>query len=250
MAKEQVNRDLRLTTPLMEGPDVRALQEALNRIPDRFPRIVEFELAEDGLLGEQTLQATFKGAHAMGLIRRSLDDIEKKHLIGQPVQKLLRSPRTRSDAQKKRGEERREALRKRLDRRPSLRSVRVTSRAGNPHWGGSNDVMEGFVEPFLVKRGLPLGSGKRTPAHNTSIGGSPTSDHLTTKTRTAARDFPTTAGEDDARALANEMGFQAWRPNSHDSFTFLAGGQGFRAQILWGAAIDHDDHVHVGIAVT
>jgi hypothetical protein len=40
------------------------------------------------------------------------------------------------------------------------------------------------------------------------------------------------------------------RPNSHDGFTFSAGGGSFRAQILWGAAIDHDDYVHGGIAVT
>lgn len=248
MAKEEVHRDLLLTSPLTEGPDVKALQQGLNKIANSFPRVTQFELAEDGALGEKTLQATFKAAHVIGLIRRSLNDIEKKRVIAQPVQRLLRDPSTRSDAQKKRGDGRREALRKKLDRRPSLGGVQVSSSAGSPHWGGSNDVMEDFVEPFLVKRGLPLGSGKRTPAQNKTVGGSATSDHLTTKTTTAARDFPTLAGEDDARALANAMGFESWRPNSHDGFTFSAGGRSFRAQILWGAAIDHDDHVHVGIA--
>jgi hypothetical protein len=119
---------------------------------------------------------------------------------------------------------------------------------GNPHWGGSGDVITAFVEPFMVKRGLPIGSGKRTPAHNKAVGGSPTSDHLTTKTRTGARDFPTFAGEDDARALAEAMGIASWQPNSFTTFPFSAGGRGFHVQILWGAQIQHGDHVHVGIS--
>jgi hypothetical protein len=32
---------------------VKALQQALNKIPNWFPRIVDFELAEDGVLGER-----------------------------------------------------------------------------------------------------------------------------------------------------------------------------------------------------
>lgn len=130
----------------------------------------------------------------------------------------------------------------------SLEDVQVTLSPGDPHWGGSNDVMQQYVEPFMVKRGLPVGSGKRTPAENTAVGGSPTSDHLTTMTTTAARDFPTSAGEDDARALAASMAFGSWQPNSFAKCSFSAGGHNWQAQILWGAAIDHDDHVHVGIS--
>ncbi len=250
MAGAGVHRDLRLTTPLTEGPDVEALQQALNKIAARYTRILQFQLTEDGKLGEETLQAAVNAAHVAGLARPALNVIEKKHLIGQPVQRMLRDPRARSDAQKKRGTERRKALRKQLDKRPRLKDVRVTPRAGKPHWGGSNDVMADFVEPFLVKRGLPLGSGKRTPAQNVAVGGSATSDHLTTHTRTAARDFPTFQGEDDARALAKSMGFESWQPNSHESFTFSARDHSFRAQILWGAGIDHGDHIHVGISAT
>jgi hypothetical protein len=129
----------------------------------------------------------------------------------------------------------------------SLKDVRVTLSPRDPHWGGSNDVMQQYVEPFMAARGLPIGSGKRTPAQNTAVHGSATSDHLTTHEQTAARDFPTSAGEDDGRALAASMGFGAWQPNSFTKFTFSAGGHNWQAQILWGAAIDHDDHVHVGI---
>jgi hypothetical protein len=108
--------------------------------------------------------------------------------------------------------------------------------------------MTEFVEPFMVKRGLPLGSGKRTPAVNAAVGGSPTSDHLTTKRTTAARDFPTVAGEDDARELAQAMGIGSWKPNEFTTFPVSIAGHTFRVQILWGAGIAHDDHVHVGIS--
>ena len=246
---ETIHRDLELTTPLTEGADVKALQHALNVIANRFDRIVDFKLDEDGKLGEKTLRAAIEAAHVMGLAGSRLHDIEKRHVIAQPVQRILREPRTRTEAQTARAKERRDELRKRLDTSVPLAAVRVDTSRGSPHWGGSNDVMEAFVEPFLVKRGLPLGSGKRTPAENKRVGGSPTSDHLTTHTSTAARDFPTFSGEDDARALARSMGFRSWRPNSFDGFTFPAGGRSFRVQILWGAAINHGDHVHVGISV-
>jgi len=131
----------------------------------------------------------------------------------------------------------------------ALANVQVTSTAGKPHWGGSNDVMMGFVEPFMVKRGLPIGSGKRTPAENDAAGGSKTSDHLTTRTTTAARDFPTFQGEDDARELAKAMGISGWLPNVKQTFSLSpVDGHKFKVQILWGAAIDHGDHVHVGIS--
>ena len=247
-AVEEIHRDLQLTSPLMRGPDVKALQQGLNRIASWFPKIVPFELVEDGKLGEKTFQAAFKAGHVMGLNRSRLNDIEKKHVIDQRVQRMLRNPETRLDAQKERGKERQADLRKKIDRRPNLKNLKVVSKSRDPHWGGSGDVMANFVEPFLVKRGLPLGSGKRTPAENTRVGGSASSDHLTTRSTTAARDFPTYKGEDDARALAEALGFKSWRPNSYDGFTFTAGGKTFRAQILWGSGIDHGDHVHVGIS--
>lgn len=153
-------------------------------------------------------------------------------LIVQPVQLILRDPRTRSDEQKKRGRKRCAALRRKLNRRPSLSRVRVTARAGSSHWGGANDVMEQFVEPFMVKRRLKPGSGKRTPDENDDANGSPTSDHLTTMTTAMARDFPTHTGEHHARRLAHLMGFDSWRPNEKQSFEFSAGGRRWRGQIL------------------
>lgn len=132
----------------------------------------------------------------------------------------------------------------------TLAGVRIRSvDEGNPHWGGAADLMGQFIWPFMAKRGLPKGSGKRSPAHNAAIGGSPTSDHLTTHTLTFARDFPTFSGEDDARALAAALGNHSWRANSFDSFNVTVDGWVFRVQILWGAAIQHGDHVHVGVSL-
>jgi hypothetical protein len=132
-------------------------------------------------------------------------------------------------------------------RKGKLSAVHINTAPGRPHWGGAADLMGQFVWPFMAKRGLPKGSGKRTPAHNAAIGGSPTSDHLTTQKTTFARDFPTFSGEDDARALAAAMGDRNWRANSYDSFLIQVDGVTFEVQILWGAAIQHGDHVHVGI---
>lgn len=120
---------------------------------------------------------------------------------------------------------------------------------GRPHWGGGADIMGAYVTPFMRARGLAPGSGKRTPQHNAEIGGSPTSDHLTTHTLTFARDYPTFSGEDDARALAVSLGFTAWQENSYTSYYRDIDGHTFRFQILWGAAIEHGDHVHVGIGL-
>jgi hypothetical protein len=250
MTPAEVHRDLKLTKPLTEGPDVKAHQHHLNAIAHDFERIVHYHLTEDGALGERTLHATVKAAYVMGLTESRLDEIAKKHLIAQPVQDTLANPGGRSDEQKKRAEERRDDLHKKMDQPLSLKGVKVTQSAGAPHWGGANDVVGQYVEPFMVKRGLPIGSGKRTPAENTAVGGSASSDHLTTLTSTMARDFPTFTGEDDARALATSMGFGSWQPNSFTTFQFSAGGHTWQGQILWGAGIDHGDHVHVGIHAT
>lgn len=247
MSPSSIERDLELTTPFTKGADVKALQEGLNAISRKFPKLLDFKLREDRKLGEITLEAAYDAAYVLGLSPRRLNQIEKKKLIVQPVQLILRDPSTRSDEQKERGRKRCEALRRKRNRRPSLARVRIAATAGSTHWGGANDVMEQFVEPFMIKRGLKPGSGKRTPEENKAVGGSKTSDHLTTMTTTMGRDFPTFRGEHHARRLARLMGFDSWRPNDDRTFEFSAGGRQWRGQILWGAEIKHGDHVHVGI---
>lgn len=134
--------------------------------------------------------------------------------------------------------------------RHTLAAVKIHSTAlGRPHWGGGADVMGQFVTPFMRSQGLYPGSGKRTPAHNAAIGGSPTSDHLTTRTECFARDYPTFEGQEAAGRLARAFGFTSWQANSYDAFYVTIDGHPFRVQILWGAAIGHGDHVHVGIGI-
>lgn len=131
-----------------------------------------------------------------------------------------------------------------------LDAVRVHSTTlGPPHWGGGADVMGQFVTPLMRRHGLYPGSGKRTPAHNAAIGGSPTSDHLTTRTETFARDYPTFSGHDAAAALARAFGIHGWSENSYTAYDVRIDGHTFRIQILWGAGIEHGDHVHVGIEI-
>lgn len=117
-------------------------------------------------------------------------------------------------------------------------------------YGGSQSIIDQFVTPFMAQRGLKAGSAKRTPADNAAAGGAFESDHLTTSRNAYATDYPTRDGEDDARALAKELGFgDKWSPNDYTRFDVTTAGYKFSFQILWGAAIDHDDHVHVGVQV-
>jgi hypothetical protein len=78
-------------------------------------------------------------------------------------------------------------------------------------------------------------------------GSSTASDHYVGNRTAYAVDYPTARGEDDARALARRLGIDGWQPNSYQRFHVRIGGERFRVQILWGAGIDHGDHVHVGL---
>lgn len=53
----------------------------------------------------------------------------------------------------------------------------------------------------------------------------------------------------DAAATLTGMDITSWQPNSFTTFPLQpVGGHSFQVQILWGAAIEHGDHVHVGIS--
>lgn len=132
-------------------------------------------------------------------------------------------------------------------RRPYLRDVQIRSVAPGPrHWGGSADLFGQFITPFMKRRGLTTSSKKRTPEHNAAIGGSPTSDHLTTATFAFAVDYPTFSGDDDARALATALGIEGFMTGSYDHHQIQVDGYAFSVQILW-AVPGHYDHVHVGV---
>jgi hypothetical protein len=247
-------RTFRLDSPHMTGDDVGDFQRLLSRQFKRWD--INLVVVDDNDYGQDTRDAARDVCKGLGI----LPGKAMRHGVTPALRTKLRHPARRTDREKERfkspaTKKFRKTLREKhkvgpsASRVGSLAAVNVTAIAGKPHWGGSNDLLTAFVEPFMVARGLPIGSGKRTPAENVAVGGSPTSDHLTTKTLTAARDFPTTKGLDPARDLAKAMGIVGWQPNVKQTFPLApVDGRNFNMQILWGALIDHGDHVHVGIS--
>jgi len=241
--------------PIKEGATGKRADD-LQKGVDRILGKREFDWRKvriDGNAGRRTFDAAHLALWLIGGSDDQLRRIRRGNVITDHAFKLLTGQIARSDAMKKRDRDRRDdvrKLRREHKNRGSLSAVQIRSTAGGePHWGGSGDVMDQFVTPFMVvKRGLPFGSGKRTPAENAAVGGSPVSDHLTTHTTTDARDFPTFSGEDDARALANAIGWTSWSANSFNTFDVTIDGHRFRFQILWGSSIGHGDHVHVGVS--
>lgn len=111
-------------------------------------------------------------------------------------------------------------------------------------WAGTKAPFTQFITPFMGERGLSAGSQKRS---YDTVDGPGMSDHYSGSKRSYAVDYPTYSGKDDARALAKALGNDSWQPNNYDSFTTKIGGESFQVQILWGSAIEHGDHVHVGL---
>jgi hypothetical protein len=232
------------------------------------PRVQRFRRAVNGHLGRRKFawrkvplrgrpdnrlfEATHLVAWQLGFSTQQLKKIMRGE-VTRHAEQIILGQKARSAAMKKRDLGRRKqaaALRRRhREKKGTLASVRIKStQPGGPHYGGAVYVMGQVVSPLLYgKYGYPIGSGKRTPRRNLEVGGSPNSDHLTTKTLTFARDYPTFNGEEAARELALIFGWEDWKPNSYATHTFRIGKYSFRLQILWGGLIKHGDHIHVGI---
>lgn len=124
----------------------------------------------------------------------------------------------------------------------ALGDVNITStQPGSPYWGGAAAVFKQFVHPFMEDHGLSPGAEKEQ-------GHAADGDHDPEGQPSGyATDYPTNSGEQIARALAQAMGNPSWQPNSYASFTIKVDGYSFDVQILWGAEIEHGDHIHVGM---
>lgn len=135
--KKEVHRDLHLVSPLLQGPDVKALQQSLNQLCKHY----EFgwrKIAEDGEFGAHTAdQAAFAG-FLIGLVENRIKAIEKGR-ITQEVQVLLRNPEKRSKEDKARE----------AKRRPKLKKLR------KQHEEGMKAAVEWMVKHVGVKESPP-----------------------------------------------------------------------------------------------
>jgi hypothetical protein len=108
---------------------------------------------------------------------------------------------------------------------------------GGGGWGGSKNVV------LHATKGLSVSNYKRTPGRNAAVGGSPTSDHLTTNRTSFAADVPFGSG----RKLAKRLGIKNWQPGSYTRHTITAaGGKKYSVQILEKVE-GHYDHAHIGV---
>lgn len=138
-------------------------------------------------------------------------------------------------------------------RRQAAAPVASTSEGGKEADGGFPRVRGSSVkqvgadlDAFLVRRGIPLGSGERDPSRNAEVGGAQDSDHLPGKDRWA-RDIPLTgrAGDRAMRAIAKRLGVP-FKKGEITNETIRIRGKQYRVQLIWGTS-DHMDHGHVGL---
>lgn len=98
--EREIQRSLAVTSPLMHGPDVAALQKAVNGLLARFK--LNGHLAEDGEFGERSAELADKAAYALGLEAAGDSPHSISRIVTQDEQKAIRDPDSRTDAQKKR----------------------------------------------------------------------------------------------------------------------------------------------------
>jgi hypothetical protein len=108
--QRKVQRELALTTPLMVGPDVKKLQEAINKSLRAFK--LRGVLRTDGEFGEHTLGRTSKVAYALGFSDDQVRRIKNNH-VSKQFQEWIRNPDSRTAVQKKRQPGRVKELQKR-----------------------------------------------------------------------------------------------------------------------------------------
>jgi hypothetical protein len=108
-----VHRDLRLTTPLTEGPDVKALQRAIDHRARELP-FTDARLTKDGQFGHFTLRASERVAFALGLSEEACSVIRDGTVV-QRAQQLIRHPSGLSAEERQRAHDREPALKRRYE---------------------------------------------------------------------------------------------------------------------------------------
>jgi len=110
-----VHRDLMPTTPLTEGPDVKALQRAVDARARELP-FTDARLTKDGQFGHHTLSASGRVAFALGLSDDACSVI-KAGTVVQLTQQLIRDPSKLSAEDHQRANDREPALKRRYEAR-------------------------------------------------------------------------------------------------------------------------------------
>lgn len=106
----EVHRDLHLVSPLLQGPDVKSLQQQLNHLCDHY----EFDwhhVLEDGDYGRRTARQAGFVADLIGLEGGRVHAV-KRGRITQEIQHLLRNPDKRSAEDRAREDRRRPRFKK------------------------------------------------------------------------------------------------------------------------------------------
>jgi hypothetical protein len=101
--EREIQRELAQTSPLMQGPDVKELQDSINKTLTRVK--LHGQLKLDGEFGEHTLSRAAKTAFALGFSEKDVERINGNH-VSKQFQLWIRNPESRSDNQTKREPER------------------------------------------------------------------------------------------------------------------------------------------------
>ncbi len=108
-----VHRDLMLTAPFTEGPDVRVLQRAIDARARELP-FTDARLGRDGQFGPHTLRASGRVAFALGLSDDACSVI-KDGTVVQLTQQLIRHPSGLSAEDRQRASAREPELKRRYE---------------------------------------------------------------------------------------------------------------------------------------
>jgi hypothetical protein len=154
-----VHRDLKLTTPYTEGPDVKALQRAINARGRELP-FTDARLRTDSEFGPHTARACSRVAFALGLSDPVCAEA-KAGTVVQLTQQLVRDPSGLSADDRRRARDRKPILRRRYEAHQAgakaavkwARSkIGVHEKPGGSNWGHPVQdwiTFTGYDEPVL-----------------------------------------------------------------------------------------------------
>ena len=137
-----VHRELTLTTPETKGPDVKALQQAINARGRELP-FTDAKLETDNEFGTHTAAAAHRVAFALGLSDQECEKIKAGRLI-QLCQQLIRDPSALSPDDRRRRRARKPILKRRYEAQQggakealkwARKQIGVTEKPKGSNWG-------------------------------------------------------------------------------------------------------------------